>query len=71
MSAGLNEERMSAMLTTITRPTTAPVTDAEAAPLTTAEANALLTLSAAQEKTPTVKAGIATTRAWRQTGNVD
>jgi hypothetical protein len=31
----------------------------------------LLTLSAAQEKTPTVKAGIATTRAWRQTGNVD
>ena len=56
---------------TIEETTTAPVTDAEAAPLTTAEANALLTLSATQEKTPVVKAGISTTRAWRQAGNVD
>jgi hypothetical protein len=70
MSAGLSTRKDEQMLT-ITQPTTAPVTDAEAAPLTTAEANVLLTLSAAQEKTPTVKAGIATTRAWRQTGNVD
>jgi hypothetical protein len=71
MSAGLNEERMSAMLTLEKTTTTTPVTDAEAAPLTTAEANTLLTLSATQEKTPSVKAGIRTTRAWRTAGNVD
>ena len=59
------------MLTIEETTTVTPVTDAEAAPLTTAEANALLTLSAAQEKTPTVRAGVATTRAWRQAGNDD
>lgn len=59
------------MLTIEETTTVTPVTDAEAAPLTTAEANRLIALSAGQEKTPRVKAGIATTRAWRTRGQVD